>query len=107
MSFLMNSTSLVQNCSINFTLSFDRRLEDYMIFLPDGNEIKSTYGNVEKFVNELLDKYNIVPSEYRTVGLIELGYSDTSILIQSQNSFNEDDYEEITYDTDDFNYFVR
>ena len=107
MSFLMNSTTLVQDCSINFTLSFDRRLEDYMIILPDGNEIKSTYGNVEKFVNELLDKYNIVPSEYRTIGLIELSYTDTSILLQNQNSFNEDDYEEIIHDTDDFNYFVR
>jgi hypothetical protein len=107
MSLLLNSTTLVQDCSISFTLSFDRRLDDFMIILPDGEELKTTYGNVEKFVNKLLDMYNIVPSEYRTVGLIDLSYTDTSILIQNQNSFNEDDYEEQYFEFDDFNYFIR
>ena len=55
----------------------------------------------------MLDKYGIVPSDYRTRGSIELGYTDTTILIHSQNSFNEDDYEEQYFEFDDFNYFVK
>jgi len=107
MSLLLNSPTLVQNCSIDFTMSFDRRIEDFLIVSFNGEQVKTTYGNVEKFVNELLDKYNIVPSEYRTVGSISLDYGDTTILIQSQNSFNEDDYEEQYFEVDDFNYFIR
>ncbi len=107
MSLLMGSTSIITECSINFTLSFDRRIEDFMIILPDGEQLKTTYGNVEKFVNNMLDKYGIVPSDYRTRGSIELGYTDTTILIHSQNSFNEDDYEEQYFESDDFNYFVK
>jgi hypothetical protein len=107
MSLLINSTSVVQDCSINFTLSFDRRIEDFMIILPNGEQLKTTYGNVEKFINDMLDKYSIVPSDYRTRGSIELGYTDTTILIHSQNSFNEDDYEEQYFEFDDFNYFIR
>lgn len=107
MSFLLNSPCLVQDCLINFTLSFDRRIEDFMIILPNGEQLKTTYGNVEKFVNNMLDKYGIVPSDYRTRGSIELGYTDTTILIHSQNSFNEDDYEEQYFEVDDFNYFVK
>jgi hypothetical protein len=107
MSLLINSPCLVQDCSINFTLSFDRRIEDFMITLPNGEQLKTTYGNVEKFINDMLDKYGIVPSDYRTRGSIELGYTDTTILIHSQNSFNEDDYEEQYFEVDDFNYFVK
>jgi hypothetical protein len=107
MSLLLNSPCLVQDCLINFTLSFDRRIEDFMIILPNGEQLKTTYGNVEKFVNLILDKYGIVPSDYRTRGSIELGYTDTTILIHSQNSFNVDDYEEQYFEVDDFNYFVK
>ena len=107
MSFLLNSPCLVQDCLINFTLSFDRRVEYFIITLRNGEQLRTTYGNVEKFVNLILDKYGILPSDYRTRGSIKLGYTDTKILIHSQNSFNENDYEEQYFEVEDFNYFVK
>ena len=107
MSLLMGSTSIITDCSIYFTLSFDRRLENFFIETHDSVTIETTYDVVEKFVNEMLDKYGIVPSEYLTRGVIELDYEHTNILVHVHDSFNYEDYTDQYFEVNEFNYIVK
>ena len=108
MSFLMNSTSLVQNCTINFELKFDRykifSLTDFLIISKeDESRVFPNLERLEKFVREMLLKYKLYPYLDGTIGQIELDYEYTEILLI--NDSNEEDEQFVR--VDEFNYFVK
>ena len=108
MSFLMNSPYLVQNCTINFELKFDRykifTVTDFLIISKeDESRIFPNLERLEKFVREMLLKYKMYPYLDGTIGQIELDYEYTEILLI--NDSNEDDEQFVR--VDEFNTFVK
>jgi hypothetical protein len=103
----MNSPYLVQNCTINFELKFDRykifTVTDFLIISKeDESRIFPNLERLEKFVREMLLKYKLYPYLDGTIGQIDLDYEYTEILL-----IDEVNEEEQFVRVDEFNTFVK
>jgi len=97
MSLLM---SHLINCTIEFSLGFDSRLEDFTIYDKDGNEIKSSFEIVENYLLKLFDEHQIPISSFRTKGIVQIGEYHQNTFVEIDFWYDHEDDSFNTYQFD-------
>ena len=95
MSMLMNHLT---NCTVEFTMGFDYRIEDFLIFDTEGNEIESSFEVVEDYIKKMFKDNNIPISEHRTKGMVHIGGYDENTVLE----VNYFDFRDCSFDDREF-----
>jgi hypothetical protein len=87
---------VLKNGVIEFSLNDNLDCENYEIIDVNGNEITTTYDNVENYLNKVIkENINFIPSDHRTVGTIKLMNDFMSISYKSYNRPDWNDFDTV------------